>query len=113
MPRPSPSAFTNGDIRTNRGLILLMFSHLIRTLDMLLDELFDPRPSEDTPIACDPSEHTEEEFEQHEEKVEGLIADRDEMRKVSGDYAFRFPGTMDYAERILGFVRLERKCCPF
>ncbi len=80
---------------------------------MLLDELFDPSPSEDTSISCDPSAHTETELEQHDEKVEGLLADRTEMRKVSGGYAFRYPGTMEYAERVFNFVRYERKCCPF
>lgn len=80
---------------------------------MLLDELFDPSPSEGTPIACDPSEHPEGELEQHEEKVDELLAEREEMREVSGGYAFRFPGSMDYAERMLDVIRLERKCCPF
>lgn len=80
---------------------------------MLLDELFDPSPSEETEIACTPSEHTETELDQHDETVEELIADREETRRVSGGYAFRFPAAWDDAERIFDFVRYERKCCPF
>lgn len=80
---------------------------------MLLDHLFDPTPSDDTTIACDPSKHTQNELEQHDVKVEGLLSDRREVRKVEGGYAFRFPGSWEYAERILDVVRYERKCCPF
>ncbi|MFB6099370.1 MAG: hypothetical protein ABEK84_09725 [Salinibacter sp.] len=80
---------------------------------MLFDELFDPSASEETPIACDPSAHTENELKDHDQKVEGLLADREEMRKVSGGYAFRFPARWDWVERIFDVVRYERKCCPF
>ena len=80
---------------------------------MLLDELFAPSLSEETEIACDPSAHTGAELEGHDETVEGLLAEREEMRKVPGGYALRFPATWDWAERLFEFVRYERKCCPF
>ena len=51
---------------------------------MLLDELFDPSLSEETEIACDSSAHTGAELEGHDETVEGLLAEREEMRKVPG-----------------------------
>lgn len=80
---------------------------------MLLNQLFDPSPSTETPVSCDPSAHTETELEDHDEKVDGLLAEREDMRKVSGGYAFRFPASWDWVERVFEFVRYERKCCPF
>lgn len=81
--------------------------------DMLLDELFDPSPSETTPVACDPSVLTDRERNEHEERSKAVFAEREEMREVPGGYAFRFPGTTEYAERLVEVVRYERQCCPF
>lgn len=78
---------------------------------MLHSELFNPSPSDDTPIACDLS--VLEDPERHKTRSEALFADREEIREVSGGIAIRFSGTMDSAERVLDFVRRERQCCPF
>ncbi|MFB6098745.1 MAG: hypothetical protein ABEK84_06485, partial [Salinibacter sp.] len=78
---------------------------------MRYSELFDPTPSDDTPIACDLS--AIDDREQHKTHAEALFAERQETRAVPGGVALRFPGTMDFAERILDFVRGERQCCPF
>lgn len=73
--------------------------------------LFSPHPSDETPIACDVS--ALEDPEKHARHAEALFSERKEMRKLDSGYALRFPGTMDYAERILNFVSRERQCCPF
>lgn len=78
---------------------------------MQLSDLFDPTPSDDTPIACDLS--VLDDPEHHKTETTSLFAEREETRAVSDGVALRFPGTMDYAERILTFVRGERQCCPF
>lgn len=78
---------------------------------MLFDELFDPSPSEETPIACDLS--VLDDPDHHATHFDELFEEREEVRGVPGGIAFRFPGEMDYADRILDFVRRERQCCPF
>ncbi|MFB6278211.1 MAG: hypothetical protein ABEK75_01775 [Salinibacter sp.] len=74
-------------------------------------ELFDPSPSADTPIACDLS--VLDEPRRHKEQFESLFQEREEVRKVEGGLAVRFPGATRYAERALDFISRERKCCPF
>lgn len=54
-----------------------------------------------------------EDPEQHAEESEALWNERQELREMKDGYALRFSGTMDYAERLLDFVRRERQCCPF
>lgn len=78
---------------------------------MLYSDLFDPTPSEDTPIACDLTVLNDQ--QRHKNRAEKLFNEREEIREVSGGVALRFPGTMDHAERILDFISRERQCCPF
>ena len=80
-------------------------------MPMLAPSLFDPAPSDDTPIACDLS--ALDDPEHHKTETESLFADCEETRVVSDGVALRFPGTMDYAERLLTFIGRERQCCPF
>lgn len=78
---------------------------------MPLSDLFDPRPSDETPIACDLSVLGDPEA--HGQHFEALFAEREEVRKIDGGYAIRFPGGIGYAEHMLDFIRRERQCCPF
>jgi hypothetical protein len=78
---------------------------------MLAPSLFDPTPSDDTPIACDLS--ALDDPERHKTETESLFGDCEEIRVVSDGVALHFPGTMDYAERLLTFIGRERQCCPF
>ena len=78
---------------------------------MPLSDLFDQSPSDETPIACDLS--VLDDPEAHDRRSNALFDDRLEMRRVKGGYALRYPAAMDYAERILDFIRHERRCCPF
>lgn len=78
---------------------------------MPLSDLFDPSPSPDTPIACDLS--VLDDPETHRDHFEALFEEREEIRRVDGGLAVRFPGTMTVADRILDFIRRERQCCPF
>lgn len=78
---------------------------------MPLTDLFDPSPSEDTPIACDMTALSDP--DRHAQESEALLSEREDERKLAGGYALRFPGTMEYAERALDFVGRERQCCPF
>jgi hypothetical protein len=78
---------------------------------MLYSKLFDPRPSEDTPIACDLT--VLDDRKRHKKRAEKLFSEREEIREVSDGVALRFPGTMEYAERVLDFISRERQCCPF
>jgi len=78
---------------------------------MPFSDLFDPTPSGTTPIACDLS--VLDDPEHHKAETESLFAEREDTRAVPSGVALRFPGTMDYAERLLTFIRGERQCCPF
>lgn len=78
---------------------------------MQTTELFDLSPSEDTPIACDLSVLGDP--ERHKEQFERLFEKREEVRKVEGGLAVRFPGDTRFAEQALDFASRERKCCPF
>lgn len=76
-----------------------------------LSDLFSRSPARGTPIACDLS--VLDAPEEHERVSGELFEEKLALRKVEGGYALRYPGTMDYAERLLGFVGRERQCCPF
>ena len=78
---------------------------------MQTTELFDPTPSDETPIACDLS--VLDDPARHKEQFEHLFEDREEVQKVEGGLAVRFPGETRYAEEALAFIRRERQCCPF
>ncbi len=78
---------------------------------MQTTDLFDPTPTEDTAIACDLS--VLENPARHKEQFERLFEKREEVRKVEGGLAVRFPGGTRFAEQALQFVSRERKCCPF
>jgi len=78
---------------------------------MQTTEIFDPAPSEDTPIACDLSVLGD--AGRHKKQFERLFEKREEVRRVEGGLAVRFPGGTRFAEQALEFVSRERKCCPF
>ena len=71
---------------------------------MPLNDYFNPKPSDETPVACKLS--ALDAPEEHEQKSEALFAERDELRKVNGGYALCYPGTIGYAERRLDSVSL-------
>ncbi len=74
-------------------------------------ELFDPTPSQDTPIACDLS--ALDDPGAHKSQTQALFDEREDTVEVDRGVAMRFSGTMDNAKRILNFVGRERQCCPF
>jgi len=78
---------------------------------MQTTELFDPTPSKDTLIARDLS--VLEDPTRHKEQFECLFEKREEVRRIEGGLAVRFPGGTRFAEQALEFVSRERKCCPF
>lgn len=63
------------------------------------------------PVACDLSASRLE--ERKEEISEDIWADVEEKQELEDGYAFRFPGTDEWATRLYNFVRFERKCCRF
>lgn len=96
------------------NLILLIFeartgSNPLST--MPIADFLDTSLSADLPIACDTS--AIDDPEAHDRSTNALLSKREEMRKIDGGLAFRYPGTIDYARRILDFVEHERRCCPF
>lgn len=67
-------------------------------------------PVSDLPIACSLSEH--ERVERGEE-VDDLFKGAQQVRELADGYAYRFPGTEEWATRLLQFIMGERNCCPF
>lgn len=78
---------------------------------MHTSDLFDPTPADDTPIACDLS--VLDDPNHHKQQFERLFEQREEVRKVDGGIAVRFPGAIRCAEQALAFIQRERQCCPF
>ena len=78
---------------------------------MQTTELIDPTPSKDTPIACDLS--ALDNPEHHKIQFERLFEEREEVKRVEGGLAVRFPSETRFAKRAVDFISRERKCCPF
>ena len=62
-------------------------------------------------IACQMS--PEAQRARQKELDEGLFDGYEEILELEDGYAFRFPGTSDWMDRIVAFISVERVCCPF
>ena len=67
-------------------------------------------PISDLPIACSLSGH--EQVERGEE-VSDLFKGVQQVHELADGYAYRFPGTEEWATRLLQFIMGERSCCLF
>ena len=45
--------------------------------------------------------------------LDEVRAGREEVRELPDGYAYRYPGTDEWAEKWFRMVRLERECCAF
>lgn len=54
-----------------------------------------------------------DEFAQRTSAIDQLIKGCEEVREVEDGYSFRFPGDLEWTERLIEFVKSERKCCSF
>jgi hypothetical protein len=66
--------------------------------------------AEELPIACNLSGA---ELAERGGEVSNLFVEAEETMELEDGYAFRFPGSDDYAARLLEFTLAERRCCPF
>jgi hypothetical protein len=66
--------------------------------------------AEDTPIACS---LTAGELTTRGEEINNLFAGVQQTRELDDGYAFCFPGTSTWTQRVLDFIQGERSCCPF
>jgi hypothetical protein len=78
---------------------------------MPIADFIDTAVSAGVPLACDLS--ATDDPEAHGRRTKALLAEREEMRSIEGGLAFRFPATTAVAQRVLEFVEIERRCCPF
>ncbi len=67
-------------------------------------------PVSDLPIACSLSEH--ERVERGGE-VSDLFNGVQQVHELADGYAYYFPGTEEWATRLLQFIMGERNCCLF
>lgn len=74
-------------------------------------DFIDTAVSAYVPLACDLS--AIDDPEEHGRRTKALLAEGEEMRRIEGGLAFRFPASAAFARRVLEFVELERRCCPF
>jgi hypothetical protein len=76
------------------------------------DQVFyDHKPRGDAlPIVCTLSN---EERAQRADEVTDLLGDALEVRDLQNGFAFRFPGSEDWAVRLLDYIVFERRCCRF
>jgi hypothetical protein len=66
--------------------------------------------AEDVPIACS---LTANELVTRGEEINDLFTGVQQTRELADGYAFRFPGTSPWPQRVLDFIQGERSCCPF
>ena len=66
---------------------------------------------ENIPIACLLPEDGQQ--QRAEEIGPNLLAFTEEVRELSDGYEYRFPGDIEWAEKLIEFIREERACCPF
>jgi hypothetical protein len=67
-------------------------------------------PVSDLPIACSLSEH---EQVTRGEEVSDIFKGVQQVHELADGYAYRFPGTEEWATRLLQFIMGERSCCLF
>jgi hypothetical protein len=63
------------------------------------------------PIACTLSDPGE--IETRRTSIEDIFAGVTEKHELADGYEFVFPGDDNQAARLMRFVEVERKCCPF
>jgi hypothetical protein len=72
---------------------------------------YDPAPPHDEiSIVCTLSA---EDQAKRGEVTSDLLGDAEQVRELPDGYAFRFPGSEDWAARLLDHVVFERRCCRF
>ena len=69
------------------------------------------RPAKELPIACGLGGR--EQRERREELSLEVFSGRLETEELDDGYVFVFPGEAVWAEKLVGFVVVERECCPF
>jgi hypothetical protein len=74
-----------------------------------MDQNQAPR-NDELPIVCT---LTGEERSERGGVAHDLFAQAEQVRELPDGYAFRFPGTEDWAARLLDYVAFERRCCRF
>ncbi len=68
-------------------------------------------PEKQLPIACSLS--GPEEFEKRRELAAEIFGECRQVEELADGYAFGFPGSAGWVDRLVDFVNSERVCCPF
>ena len=66
--------------------------------------------TDEVPLACT---LTESEQVTRSGEVNELFKDVQQVKELADGYAFRFPGSDSWANRLVQFITFERGCCPF
>ncbi len=67
-------------------------------------------PANELPIACNLSEP---DLAKRGEEVESVFKSVEQVKELADGYAYRFPGSEEWATRLMEVVLAERRCCPF
>ena len=65
----------------------------------------------DIPIACTLSDTALAKW--REDTILTLFQQAEASRELEDGYSFCFPGTDDWADQLLDFIKFERRCCAF
>ena len=65
----------------------------------------------DIPIAC--TLPTSDLAQRLDNTIIALFQQADGRQELEDGYRFRFPGTDEWADQLLDFVKFERNCCAF
>lgn len=62
------------------------------------------------PIACILSG---DDLSERQDEAGGLLDQAQQVRELTNGYAFEYPSTEEWANKLLAFIVEERECCPF
>lgn len=67
--------------------------------------------SDDPPIACNLIDRKQ--IEHRQEVIAELFKDSRQVTELADGYALSYPGSAQWATKLLEFIVVERSCCPF
>jgi len=68
------------------------------------------RERDSPPVACSLSAP---DLEKRRELINSVFSGTLRMDDLEDGYAFTFPGSTEWAEKLVGMISAERACCPF
>lgn len=65
----------------------------------------------DIPIVC--TLNAADLDQRRQEVGDSIFSQAEAWQELADGYQFRFPGSDEWADQLLDFIKFERRCCPF